>query len=89
MAMRASSGVAFDALADARFLPFDQIDEDAGRADLDRRLLVDVLGLDPDLCEPNGPMELLRRKMAAEPQIHDGKATRVVFTEDGESSERR
>ena len=31
----------------------------------------------------------LRRKLAAEPQIHGGKRTRVVFTEAGERTERR
>lgn len=47
---------AFDALAQERFLPFDQINEDTARAELDRRLLVDVLGLSPDLCVAGGPM---------------------------------
>ena len=74
----------FELLSQRRFLPFDQIDEDEARADLDRRLLVDVIGLDPVLCEAGGPMERLRRKLAAEPQIHSDKRTRVVFTPDGE-----
>lgn len=73
---------AFYAMRDLRFLPFDQIDEDPARAELDRRLLVDVLGLPPSLCEPDGPIDLLRRKLAAEPQIHGGKKTRVIFYED-------
>jgi len=75
---------AFEALADERLLPFDQINEDPARAELDRRLLVDVLGLSPQLCAPGGPMERLRTKLAAEPQIHSDKRTRVVFTDDGE-----
>jgi hypothetical protein len=79
----------FDAMKNQRLLPFDQIDEDPVRAELDRRLLVDVLGLDPALCAAGGPMELLRRKLAAEPQIHGNKQTRVVFTPDGETTERR
>ena len=70
---------AFEALRERRFLPFDQIDEDPARAELDRRLLVDVLGLPATLCEPDGPIDLLRRKLAREPQIHGGKKTRVVF----------
>ena len=77
---------AFDALADERFLPFDQINEDAARAELDRRLLTDVLGLSPDLCAAGGPMERLRAKLAAEPQIHSDKRTRVVFTDEGETT---
>ena len=76
----------FDATKDVRLLPFDQIDEDEARADIDRRLLVNVLGLPADLCEPDGPMEHLRRKLAVEPQIRGGKQTRLVFTENGEES---
>ena len=80
---------AFEALRARQFLPFDQIDEDEARAELDRALLVDVLGLPASLCEPDGPMALLRRKLAAEPQIHGGKRTRVVFSGGGETTERR
>ena len=80
---------AFEALRTRQFLPFDQIDEDEARAELDRALLVDVLGLPASLCEPDGPLALLRRKLAAEPQIHGGKQTRVVFSGGGERSERR
>ena len=81
--------LAFDELKNARFLPFDQIDEDPVRAKLDRFLLVDVLGLSEDLCAIGGPMERLRAKLAVEPQIHSDKRTRVVFTEAGETSEPR
>ena len=80
---------AFEALRTRQFLPFDQIDEDEARAELDRALLVDVLGLPASLCEPDGPLALLRRKLAAEPQIHGGKRTRVVFSGGGETTERR
>jgi hypothetical protein len=76
----------FEAVKDRRFLPFDQLDEDEARADLDRRLLVTVLGLPESLCEPNGAMERLRRKLSVEPQIRGGKLTRLVFTDDGEES---
>lgn len=81
--------VAFEALAERRFLPFDQLNEDTARAELDRRLLVDVLGLSPDLCSAGGPMERLRTKLSAEPQVHSDKRTRVVFTHDGETTARR
>ncbi len=81
---------AFESLQDRRFLPFDQIDEDPARAELDRRLLVDVLGLPESLCDDGGPIDLLRRKLAREPQIHGGKKTRVVFLEpDGEGTQKR
>ena len=72
-----------------RFLPFDQIDEDRARAELDRRLLVDVLGLDPSLCEDDGPMQRLRIKLASEPQIHGNKQARLVFNAVEEVSVRR
>ena len=85
----AAAREAFEAMRELRFLPFDQIDEDPARAELDRRLLVDVLGLPASLCEPSGPIDLLRRKLAQEPQIHGGKKSRVIFTEDGEKTERR
>ena len=76
----------FESLAGERFLPFDQIDEDLARAQLDRHLMVNVLGLDPALCAEGGPMERLRRKLAGEPQVHANKQTRLVFTSEGETS---
>ena len=80
---------AIEAMAGERFLPFDQINEDTARADLDRRLIVDVLGLSPDLCAAGGAMERLRTKLATEPQIHSNKKTRVVFADAEEKSVRR
>ena len=74
--------IVFEDLKTLRFLPFDQIDEDPARAELDRRLIVDVLQLPEPLCEPGGLMDLLRRKLAREPQIHGGKKSRVVFSEE-------
>lgn len=79
----------FDLLRNERFLPFDQIDEDPARARLDRAILVDVLGLPESLVAPDGPIDLIRRKLAREPQIHGGKQSRVVFTENGERSQPR
>ena len=84
----AAAKCAFEDLSKLWFLPFDQIDEDPARAELDRRLFVDILGLPESLCAPGGPIDLLRRKLAREPQIHGGKKTRVVFHRlsfDGES----
>ena len=80
----AAAKTAFEELRERRFLPFDQIDEDPARAELDRRLLVDVLGLPESLVAPDGPVDLLRRKLAGEPQIHGGKKTRVAFYDVGE-----
>jgi hypothetical protein len=77
---------AFAELARERFLPMDQIHEDGARARLDRRLFVDVLGLPSTLCDSGGPIELLRQKLAAEPQVHADKKTRLVFEAAGETS---
>ncbi len=79
----------FGLLKDERFLPFDQIDEDPARAKLDRAILVNVLGLPESLVADDGPIDLIRRKLAREPQIHGGKKSRVVFTDDGETKEDR
>ena len=59
-------------------LPINQIDEDENRAELDRRLLTEVLGLPAALCTgDDSPLALLRRKLAAEPSIHGGKKSKV------------
>ena len=75
----ATAKIIFDELRDRRFLPLDQLDEDPSRAELDRRLLVEVLNLPKALTDPGGLIDLLRRKLAGEPQIHGGKQERVVF----------
>lgn len=77
---------AFETMAQERFLPFDQIDDDPARAEIDRRMLVDVLGFSSDLCCDGGPMSRLRAKLAAEPQIHSNKKTQLVFTANGEKN---
>ena len=79
----------FEELSPLRFLPFDQMDDDPARAELDRRVIVDLLGLDVSLCDVSGPMDRLRQKLAAEPQIRADKATRLVFTETGEVAVQR
>ena len=79
---------AFYSLCGRWFLPLNQLDEDPARAELDKRLLVDVLDLPESLCEPGGTIDLLRRKLAKEPQIRGNKKSRVVFSETvGESGE--
>ncbi len=79
---RAAAKAAFEELRERPLLPVNQIDEDDVRAEIDRRLIVDVLGMDESLCAPNGPIDLLRRKLAVEPQIAGKKRERVVFTEE-------
>jgi hypothetical protein len=77
---------AFKSLSVKRLLPFDQMNEDPVRAEIDEALLVDVLGLSQALCDRGGPMDLVRQKLATEPQIHGNKQTRLVFTGTGETS---
>ena len=69
----------FEDMKHCPMLPVNQIDEDRVRAELDRRLLTEVLGLPAALCAPDGPMHLLRRKLAAEPSIHGGKRSKVTL----------
>lgn len=76
-------------LREERFLPFDQIDEELARQKLDRAILVDVLGPSESLVAEDRPIDLIRRKLAREPQIRGGKRSRVVFTDDGEIKEDR
>ena len=58
-------------------LPFNEIDVDKARAELDAEFLIAILGLPEDLAKPGGPLELLRRKLAAEPSIHGSKKSSV------------
>jgi hypothetical protein len=49
--------------------PFNEIDLDGARAELDRVFLRDVLGLPAVLFADDGALALLRRKLAAEPSV--------------------
>ena len=81
----ADAEAAFRALGAHRFLPFNQLAEDPARAELDRVLLEEVLGLPATLREP---MQRLRLKLASEPQIHGGRSPRSysLTTGNGRSS---
>ena len=54
-------------------LPANEAYRDKARQELDRSLLVDVLGLPETLLEP---LATLRDSWCAEPTVHGGKATR-------------
>ena len=58
-------------------LPFNEIDVDNARAELDAEFLIGILNLPEDLAKPGGSLELLRRKLAAEPSIHGSKKSRA------------
>lgn len=55
------------------FLPFNEINKDSHRKELDKRFLVDVLGFPKVLFEHGGSFELLRNKLFYEPSIAGSK----------------
>lgn len=55
-------------------LPFNEAYHDPVRQELDRRFITEVLALDPSILEA---VDLLRRKLCAEPTIHGGKVSRA------------
>ena len=61
----------FDDMRDREFLPANEAWRDESRKALDRRVLVDLLGLPED--KVMGALGLLRRKWCSEPSVHGGK----------------
>lgn len=49
--------------------PVNEMAQDAVRAEIDTRLATEVLGFPPGLVEQDGPLALLRQKLALEPSI--------------------
>ena len=47
--------------------------QDVVRAEIDTRLATEVLGCPPELATPDGPLALLRQKLALEPSITGAK----------------
>ena len=68
----------FNELKHQQMLPFNQMDEDPARHELDRLLLSEVLGITeterPDVHEG---LALLRKMLCQEPSIHGGKKSKV------------
>ena len=68
----------FNELKHQKMLPFNQMDEDQVRHELDRLLLSEVLGITeserPDVHEG---LALLRKMLCQEPSIHGGKKSKV------------
>jgi hypothetical protein len=54
--------------------PVNGIARDAVRAEIDTRLATGVLGFPPELVAPDGPLALLRQKLALEPSITGSKS---------------
>lgn len=70
----------FEAMKDEVMLRFHQMDEDAVRQKLDRRLLTEVLGFGEETHpEVHEGLRLLRERLCAEPSIHGAQRSRVVL----------
>jgi len=64
----------FDEMKCQELLPINEIGHDAVRAEIDTRIATEVLGFPKELVTPDGPLALLRQKLALEPSITGGKS---------------
>jgi hypothetical protein len=64
----------FDEMKHKELRPLNEIAKDAVRAEIDTRLATEVLGFPPELVAPDGPLALLRQKLALEPSITGSKS---------------
>ena len=64
----------FEDLKHHNLRPVNEIEHDSVRREIDDRIATEVLGLKPEFASPDGPLALLRRKIAMEPSITGGKA---------------
>jgi hypothetical protein len=65
----------FNELKHQELRPMNEIAQDSVRAEIDTRLAAEVLGFSPELLAPDGPLALLRQKLALEPSIAGSKLT--------------
>ena len=63
----------FDEMKHKELRPVNEIAQDAVRAEIDARLATEVLGCPPELAALDGPLALLREKLALEPSITGSK----------------
>ena len=70
--LKTAEGI-FEDFRDREFLPANEAWRDESRKELDRRVLVDLLGLDEG--KVMGSLDLLRLKWCSEPSVHGGKGT--------------
>ena len=68
----ARARVIFREFESREFRPANEAWRDEARQDLDRAVLIDLLGLPENIMEP---LDLLRRQWCAEPSVHGGKKT--------------
>jgi len=64
----------FDDMKHKELRPINEIAQDAVRAEIDTRLATEVLGFPLELAAPDGPLALLRQKLALEPSIAGTKS---------------
>jgi len=64
----------FDEIKCRELRPINEISHDAVRAEIDTRIATEVLGFPKELVKPDGPLALLRQKLALEPSIIGGKS---------------
>lgn len=63
----------FDETCGKPLLPLHEMDKDPVRKELDDRFAREVLGVPNTILQPDGAMDLLRRKLAQEPSIRGNK----------------
>lgn len=63
----------FDDFRKLPLRPINEIDQDEARAELDNRFCAEVLGVSKAITHPEGPLALLRQKLAKEPSVRGGK----------------
>jgi len=59
----------FKKLSAKELLTVDELGKDSARAELDAEFATKVLGMNPSVVAPGGPLELLRMKLGQEPSI--------------------
>ena len=64
----------FDEMKHKEMRPVNEIAQDSVRQEIDMRLATEVLGFPPELVTPDGPLALLRQKLALEPSITGSKS---------------
>lgn len=68
----------FNAVAKKDLLSAYRLDDDLVRRELDERFGTEVLGLPRAIFADNGPVDLLRRKLSAEPSVRGNKSAEEV-----------
>jgi hypothetical protein len=64
----------FDTICNSKLLPAHQLDKDPVRRQLDESFSREVLGLPQSICDLDGPLQLLRMKLAGEPSVRGQKS---------------